>query len=140
MAAKGRDEHVPTFCSDTRNMLRENARITAFNRQLVDGDESPLIRTMMKLEALENASGARKISAMRTSDGDSAVAGFRKILDNGRFGKWPKPAPGKRDTCRNSDRCDRNDNDKERFATRVRRFLRRLIRPLGRSSSMGKGG
>src|ERR1700726_2317388 len=96
MAAKGRDEYVPTFCSDTRNMLGENARITAFNRQLVDGDESPLIRAMMKLEALENSPGARKISAMRTSDGDGAVAGFRKILHDRRLGKWPNPAPGQR--------------------------------------------
>src|ERR1700686_765007 len=139
MAAKRRDEHVPTFCSDTRNMLRENARIAAFNGQLVNGDESPL--AMMKLDALENPSRARKISAMRTSYGDAAVAGFRKILHNSRFGKRPNAAPGQRKTCRYTDGREHKD-DEERLAGRERasRFLRRLIRTLGRSSGIAKGG
>src|ERR1700687_3426852 len=141
MAAKRRGEYVPTFCSDPRNMLREYARIAAFNRQPVDGNESPLVRTMMKLDALENASGARKISAMRTSYGDGAVAGFRKTLHDRRLGKWPNPAPGQRKTCRYTNCCDQKDDD-YRLATGegVSPFLRRPVRTLGRSSGIGKGG
>src|ERR1700686_5806319 len=78
MAAKRRDEYVPTFCSDPRNMLRENARIAAFDRQPFDGDKSPLVRTMMKLDALENASGAWENRSVRNSSGGGAVSGFRK--------------------------------------------------------------
>src|SRR5579864_1645572 len=93
VAAKRRDEHVATFGSDSRNTFGDNPGVAAFNGQLVDGNESPLVRAMMKLDSFENASREGKISAMRTADGDGAVTRFRQILHDGFFGKRPKPAP-----------------------------------------------
>src|ERR1035437_5480800 len=111
IAAKRRDEYVPTFCSDTRNTVRENSGIAAFNGQLVDGNQSPSIRAMMKLDALEDASRKRQISAMRTSDGNCAVARLGQILRDRPLSKRPDPAPEQCKTNHNTNCCRCNDDN-----------------------------
>ena len=74
-------------------MFRENARIAALNGQLVDGNQSPLVRAMVKLNVFENATRRGKISAMRTSDRHRAVAGFRQIFHDRLLGEGPNAAP-----------------------------------------------
>ncbi len=84
---------MPAFGPDARHMPRKNSEVAAFNRQFVDGDEGPLVRTVMKLDSFKNASRHREISAARASGGDGTVARFRQVFQDRSFGKRPNPVP-----------------------------------------------
>ena len=66
-----------------------NPRVTAFDDELGDGDESELIRAVAKLDIFEDAPGMREVSRVITANGDIAVGGLSEIFLHRFFGEWP---------------------------------------------------
>src|SRR5450755_1598427 len=112
VAPEGRNEHAPALGFYAGDVSPEDPGIASFNGELFDGDERPVIRTMMELDTLENASWNGEISAMRGSDLDRAVARFRQVLDHRILGERPDSIPEvSRKACRKADRCRSDHNE-----------------------------
>ena len=65
IAAKRWDKYMSAFDPDARYTPAQNPGIAAFNGQLVDGNEIPIVIAVMEFDALEDAARDRKIGAMR---------------------------------------------------------------------------
>ncbi len=83
ITAERGDENASAIGDDSRNVSGENAAVTAFNRELLNRDELSLLIAVAEFDAVEDASGRREICRFIAANGNFAVAGFRKILNDG---------------------------------------------------------
>ena len=89
VGSKRWNENACAGSRDVGHMLPENPRVTAFNDELRDGDESELIPTVAELDIFEDAPGMREVSRVIMANGDIAVGGLSEIFLHCFFGEWP---------------------------------------------------
>jgi hypothetical protein len=133
---------MPAFDPDARYTPPENPGITAFNCQLVDGYEIPILIAVVEFNALEDAARDREIGAMRRSNGDSTVAGLRPIFYDGPLGERPDPDQEYCHSKRHNTSRNYRKDDSSSMSAKVlaQRFALRLVERRGRSDCTGRGG